>query len=177
MNSESPVIALCVHLALLSLMAVGGGVIMVAPEVQSYVVTGKHWLSNEQFAAAYAIAQAAPGPNLLFISLVGWLVAGWSGAIATTVSIILPSTLLTLALIKVRTRQAGNALSRALQQAFAPISVGLLGATALIFARASNADWRADLLTLLAAVIVLKTRLNPVLLIGVGAIAGIAHLI
>jgi chromate transporter len=76
MNAESPLIALCGHLALLSLRAVvGGGVIMVAPEVQSYVVTGKHWLSNEQFAAAYAIAQAAPGPNLLFISLVGWLVA------------------------------------------------------------------------------------------------------
>lgn len=177
MNPESPVLALCGHLALLSLMAVGGGVIMVAPEVQSYVVTSRHWLSNEQFAAAYAIAQAAPGPNLLFISLVGWLVAGWSGAIATTVSIILPSTLLTLALIKVRTRQAGNALTQALQQAFAPISIGLLGATALIFARASNVGWQADVLTLLAALIVLKTRLNPVLLIAAGAIAGVAHLI
>jgi chromate transporter len=177
MNVESPVLALCGHLALLSLMAVGGGVIMVAPEVQSYVVTGRHWLSNEQFAAAYAIAQAAPGPNLLFISLVGWLVAGWSGALATTVSIILPSTLLTLALIKVHARQAGNALWQALQQAFAPISVGLLGATALIFARASNLDWRSDALTLLTALVVLKTRLNPVLLIAVGAIAGVAHLI
>lgn len=177
MNPESPVIALCVHLALLSLMAVGGGVIMVAPEVQSYVVSTQHWLSNEQFAAAYAIAQAAPGPNLLFIALVGWLVAGWTGAVATTVSIILPSTLLTLALIRVRARQAGNALSKALQQAFTPISAGLLAATALIFARASNVDWRADALTLLAALIVLRTRLNPVLLIAVGAIAGVANLI
>jgi chromate transporter len=113
----------------------------------------------------------------LVISLVGWWVAGWAGAVATTISIILPSTLLTLALIKVRTRQAGNALSKALQQAFAPISVGLLGATALIFAHASNADWRADVLTLLAALIVLTTRLNPVLLIAVGAIAGVTQLI
>lgn len=177
MNQESHVLELCVHLALLSLMAVGGGVIMVAPEIQNWVVSGKHWMSNEQFTAAYAIAQAAPGPNLLFISLVGWLVAGWFGAIATTTSIILPSTLLTLALIKVRTRQAGNALTKALQQAFAPISIGLLGATALIFARASNADWRADLLTLLAALLVLKTRLNPVVLIAVGAAAGVVHVI
>jgi chromate transporter len=114
---------------------------------------------------------------LLFISLVGWLVAGWFGAIATTVSIILPSTLLTLSLIKVRTRKSSNALSKALQRAFAPISVGLLGATALIFARASNADWRADLLTLLSALIVLKTRLNPVSLIAIGAAAGIVHVI
>jgi chromate transporter len=177
MNDESHVLELCGHLALLSLMAVGGGVIMVAPEVQNYVVSGKHWMLDEQFAAAYAIAQAAPGPNLLFISLVGWLVAGWFGAIATTVSIILPSTLLTLSLIKVRTRKSSNALSKALQRAFAPISVGLLGATALIFARTSNADWRADLLTLLSALIVLKTRLNPVLLIAIGAAAGIVHVI
>jgi chromate transporter len=177
MNHESHVLELCGHLALLSLMAVGGGVIMVAPEVQHYVVSGKHWMVDEQFAAAYAIAQAAPGPNLLFISLVGWLVAGWFGAIATTVSIILPSTLLTLALIKLRLRQSGNALLKALQQAFAPISIGLLGATALMFARASNADWRADLLTLLSALIVLKTRLNPVLLIATGALAGVVHAI
>jgi chromate transporter len=177
MNEESNVLELCARLALLSLMAVGGGVIMVAPEVQNYVVSGKHWMLNEQFAAAYAIAQAAPGPNLLFISLVGWLVAGWFGAIATTVSIILPSTVLTLSLIKVRARQSGNALSKALQNAFAPISIGLLGATALMFARSANLDWRADLLTVLAALMVLKTRLNPVLLIAGGALGGIVHLI
>jgi chromate transporter len=177
MNQEANVLELCARLALLSLMALGGGVIMVAPEVQNYVVSGKHWMQNEQFAAAYAIAQAAPGPNLLFISLVGWLVAGWFGAIAATVSIILPSTVLTLSLIKVRARQSGNALSKALQNAFAPISIGLLGATALMFARSANLDWRADLLTVLAALMVLKTRLNPVLLIAGGALAGIVHLI
>jgi chromate transporter len=70
---------------------------------------------------------------------------------------------------------AGNVMSQALQQAFAPISVGVPGATALIFARASNADWRADLLKFQAALIVLKSRLNPVLLIGIGAIPGIAR--
>jgi chromate transporter len=177
MNHESPVLELCGHLALLSLMAVGGGVIMVAPDVQNYVVGAHHWLSNEQFASAYAIAQAAPGPNLLFIALVGWLAAGWLGAVASTVSILVPPTLLTLAMIKLRTRQQGGALSTALQQAFTPISVGLMSATALIFARASNADWRADVLTLLAALIVLKTRVNPVALIAVGALAGIAHLL
>ena len=177
MNHESPVLELSVHLALLSLMAVGGGLILIAPEVRDYVVGEKHWLVNEQFAAAYAIAQAAPGPNLLFISLVGWLVAGWFGAIGATVSAILPSTLLTLALMKLRARQAGSKLSEALQHAFTPISIGLVGATAWIFAGVSNADWRADVLTLLSAVIVLSTRLNPVALIAVGALAGITHLI
>jgi chromate transporter len=177
MNHESPVLELSAHLALMSLLAIGGGLIMIAPEVRDYVVGDKQWLSNAQFAAAYAIAQAAPGPNLLFISLVGWLVAGWAGAISATVAVILPSTLLTIGLIKIRARRVSGALWQALQHSFTPISIGLLGATAWIFARISNADWRADLLTLLSAVIVLSTRLNPVWLIAAGAAAGLAHLI
>jgi len=177
MNHEPDVFELCGRLAVLSLMAVGGGVIMVAPDLQDYVVSGKHWMLNAQFTAAYAIAQAAPGPNLLFVSLVGWLVGGWFGAIATTLSIILPSTLLTFSLIKLRARQSGNALSKALQHAFAPISAGAMAATALMFARASDTGWHSGLLSLLCALIVLKTRLNPVLLIAAGAFAGIVHLV
>ena len=177
MNHESPVLELSAHLALLSLMAVGGGLVLIAPEVRDYVVGDKHWLINEQFAAAYAIAQAAPGPNLLFISLVGWLVAGWFGAIGATVAVILPSTLLTLGLMKLRARQMGSKLLEALRHSFAPISIGLVAATAWIFAGVSNADWRADVLTLLSAAIVLNTRLNPVVLIAIGAFAGMAHLI
>jgi chromate transporter len=177
MNHESSVFELSAHLALLSLMAVGGGLVMIAPEVRDYVVGDKHWLMNEQFAAAYAIAQAAPGPNLLFISLVGWLVAGWFGAICATASVILPSTALTLALVRIRVGQRNGAMLQALRASFVPMSVGLLFATAWIFARVSNTDWRADVLTVISALIVLRTRLNPVLLIGAGAIAGIAHLI
>ena len=177
MNHESNVLELSAHLALLSLMAVGGGLILIAPEVRDYVVDGKQWLMNEQFAAAFAIAQAAPGPNLLFISLVGWLVAGWFGALGATIAAILPSTLLTLVLIKMRTRQNNSALSYALRHSFTPISIGLLGATAWMFAGMSNADWRADMLTLLSALTVVSTRLNPVVLIAVGAAAGIARLI
>jgi chromate transporter len=177
MNHESPVLELSAHLALLSLMAVGGGLVLIAPEVRDYVVGNKQWLINEQFAAAYAIAQAAPGPNLLFISLVGWLVAGWFGAIGATVAVILPSTLLTLGLMKLRARQLNGMLSEALRRSFAPISIGLVGATAWIFAGVSNADWRADALTLLSALIVLNTRLNPVVLIAIGALAGMVHLI
>jgi chromate transporter len=177
MNHESPVADLSMHLALLSLMAVGGGLVMIAPEVRDYVVGDKQWLLNEQFAAAYAIAQAAPGPNLLFISLTGWLVAGWIGAIGATASVILPSTLLTLGLIRMRSRLAAGALFQALQKSFTPISIGLLAATAWIFTRVSNSDWRADLLTVLATLAVLNTRLNPVVLIAIGAAAGLAQLV
>lgn len=177
MNDDSSVFELFAHLALLSLMAVGGGLVMIAPDVRDFVVGNKHWLLDEQFTAAYAIAQAAPGPNLLFISLVGWLVAGWFGAIGCTVAVILPSTLLTLFVIRMRARKIRGTLSRAIGDAFTPISIGLLGATAWLFAQASNATWAADAMTMASAFIVLRTKLNPVVLIAVGAVLGIAHLV
>lgn len=177
MNESSPVAELSLHLAMLSLMAVGGGVVLLAPEVSQYVVGGKHWLSSEQFSAAYAIAQAAPGPNMLFISLVGWLIAGWTGAICATLAVLLPTTMLTLAILRLKTERLGGRLTRALGDAFAPMSIGFLAATAWLFAQASNPDWRADALTVLCALILLRTKINPVALIALGALAGMAQLI
>lgn len=177
MNEQSPVGELSLHIALMSLMAVGGGVVLLAPQVGQYVVEGQHWLTNEQFSAAYAIAQAAPGPNLLFISLVGWLIGGWSGAIMTTVAVIVPSTLLTLTAIRWHAGRAGNRLSRALGEAFGPMSIGLMAATAWLFTGISNTDWRADVVTLLSAFILLRTKLNPVILIALGAVAGALQVI
>ncbi|NGZ88184.1 chromate transporter [Duganella aceris] len=176
MDEQSPVWELSLHIAVMSLMAVGGGVVLLGPQVGQYVVEVQHWLTGGQFAAAYAIAQAAPGPNLLFISLVGWLIAGWTGAILTTLAVLVPSTLLTLSVVRMNTSRFSGRLSTALGVAFAPISIGFLAATGWLFARMSNPDWRADVLTALAALILLRTKLNPVLLIAVGAALGMAQL-
>lgn len=177
MNESSPVAELSLHLALMSLMAVGGGVVLLAPQVGHYVVDSRQWLSNEQFAAAYAIAQAAPGPNLLFISLVGWLIAGWAGAICTTLAVLLPSTVLTLGMLRLQGKRSGGRLARALGDAFAPMSIGFLAATAWLFTRISNVNWHADVLTVLAALVLLRSKVNPVALIALGALAGLLGII
>jgi chromate transporter len=175
MNESSPVAELSLHIAVMSLMAVGGGVVLLGPDVGKYVV-GQHWLSGEQFAAAYAIAQAAPGPNLLFISLVGWLIAGWAGAVFTTLAVIVPSSLLTLSVIRMNLGRHGGRLTRALSDAFAPMSIGFMAAAAWLFAQMSNSDWRGDALTLVSALIVLRSKLNPVVLIAAGAVLGATQL-
>jgi len=177
MYDDSPILDLTLHIALLAVMAVGGGVILIAPEVSQFVVGSRHWLSNEQFSAAYAIAQAAPGPNLLFISFVGWLAAGWAGAICATLAVIVPSTVLTLVIARARSDGKEGRFTRALGEAFAPMSIGFLVATAWIFAQSSNADWRADLLTVGCALVVLRSKINPVVLIALGAAAGLLRLI
>jgi len=165
------------HFAVLSLMAIGGGVVMVAPDMQRFVVDAQHWITAEQFSAAYAIAQAAPGPNLLFVTLVGWQVAGWAGAAAATVAILAPPTALTIAMVRVSTNRAPGRLARAVGKGLAPISVGLVFATGWILFRGGSADWRAAGLALLAAFVVLRTKVNPVWMIAAGAAAGVVGLV
>jgi len=80
---EVDLAALGLHFALLSLMAIGG-VSSILPDMQRYMVEAHHWLSGTQFADAYALGQAAPGPNMMFVTLLGLQVAGWTGAIVAT---------------------------------------------------------------------------------------------
>lgn len=62
---------LMAHFASLSLLAIGGAVSTV-PEMHRVLVQQQHWLIDSQFNAAIALGQAAPGPNILFIALLGW---------------------------------------------------------------------------------------------------------
>ena len=181
MNDEAdgPLWLLTTHLALLSFAAVGGGVIMLAPDIHRYVVDVHHWISDEQFAAAYAIAQAAPGPNMLFVTLVGWQVAGWLGALSATSAVIIPPALLTFVAIRASSRSGGSVgpFGRAVRNGLAPLSVGLLLAGVLVLFGSIGAGWRESIVVLAVLVVMLRTKLNPLWLIAAGALAGVVGMI
>ena len=170
---------LTTHLAILSFAAVGGGVIMLAPDIHRYVVDVHRWISSEQFAAAYAIAQAAPGPNMLFVTLVGWQTAGWLGAICATSAVIVPPALLTFVTTRVSSRRSGavGPFGRAVRNGLAPLSVGLLGAGAWVLFATGDNGWRNGVAVVVTLAFVLRTKINPLWLIVVGALAGIGGLI
>ena len=179
LSQGDPLWLLTSHLALLSFAAVGGGVIMLAPDIHRYVVDVHHWIGDEQFAAAYAIAQAAPGPNMLFVTLVGWQVAGWLGALGATAGVILPPALLTFVATRVSSRRAGpvGRFGRAVRNGLAPVSVGLLLAGVWVLFQSLGAGLPQSIVVLVTLVVVLRTRINPLWLIVAGAVAGIAGLI
>ena len=178
-DTDSPLWSLTIHLAILSFAAIGGGVIMLAPDIHRYVVDVHHWINDEQFAAAYAIAQAAPGPNMLFVTLVGWQVAGWLGALFATSAVILPPALLTFVATRVSSRRGGpvGRFGLAVRNGLAPLSVGLLLAGVWVLFDSAGAGLRESIVVLLTLAIVLRTRINPLWLIVAGAVAGIAGLI
>ena len=176
------------HFLSLSLLSVGGA-ISVAPDMHRFLVEQQHLLNDAQFNASIAIAQAAPGPNVLFIALLGWnvglnaggMLAGSVGIAVTMLGILIPSSTLTYVTAQWSHRNRELRAVRAFKQGMAPIVVALLIATGWILAIANgNAgpgssvlqNWPAWLLTAVSAVIVWRTKLHLLWLLGAGALLG-----
>ena len=158
------------HFLVLSLLAVGGA-ITVAPDMHRVLVGNLGVLTDAQFNASIAIAQAAPGPNILFVAVMGYQAAGLAGAAATLAGIMLPST--TLALMVARwghARRDWRAV-QAFKAGMAPIVIALMFSTGWILT-AETPGWRHILLTIAAAVLVWRTRIHLLALIAAGGAVG-----
>lgn len=177
-------LALFAHCAALSLLAVGGAVAVV-PDLHRVFVLQRQWLGDADFAAAIAIAQAAPGPNLLFVALLGWqaglATAGWLGAAAglllAMAGLLLPSCTLTLLATRWLRRHADHRAVRAFKAGMAPVVVGLMLATGWVLTAGSApraADWPLWLLATGTAALLLRTRVHLLWLLGGGALVGAA---
>ncbi|BEU96456.1 chromate transporter [Acidovorax sp. DW039] len=171
----------------LSLLAVGGA-ISTAPDMHRYLVEQNSWLTDPQFNASIAIAQAAPGPNVLFIALLGWNVglnaggpgvAGWAlgllGIVVCMVGVMLPSSALTWFATRWGHRNRNRRSVRAFKQGMAPVVIGLLIATAWVITRGHGAElqnWPLWVLTAVSALLVWRTKLHLLWLLGAGALLG-----
>ena len=156
----------------LSLLAVGG-VNALVPELQR-VANSFGWASPADFAALFALAQAAPGPNMLIVTLLGWRAAGFAGAVMATAAFVLPSSLLTYAVAGAWERFRAARWRQVVQAGLTPVTVGLIGGAALLLARASVHGAGALLLTLGSAAAMLLTRIHPLWLLAAGAALGAA---
>jgi chromate transporter len=175
-------LALFLHFATLSLLAVGGA-ITTAPDMHRFLVDRQHWLSDPQFSASIAIAQAAPGPNVLFVALMGWNVGlnagGYTtaalGLVLAMLGVLLPSSTLTYLSARWGHRNRHRRSVRAFKAGMAPLVVALLVATGWVLAGSqgqSPQNWRLWLLTAVVAWLVWRTRLHLLWLLGAGAALG-----
>jgi chromate transporter len=160
----------------LSLLAFGGANAVI-PEMQRQVVDVHHWMSAREFAALYALAQAAPGPNMMVVSLVGWRVAGFWGALVTTGAVAAPSSILTFLVSGVWYRFKDARWRRALQAGLQPVTAGLIMASAALLIQSTTVDWTAALVTVVTAWLFIFTKLHPMLILGGAALAGAVGLV
>lgn len=168
--------ALFLYFLILAYIAVGGAP-SVLPEMHRYVVEVHGWMTSTQFAELFTIAQIAPGPNVMYIPLIGWYAGGWLGAAATTIPFILPSVTLTLLVAHMHSRNPSATFGVAIRRGLTPITIGLAFASVWILLPAANADWRGYVLTGLTVLVVLRTSLNPIWLLAAGAALGLARVV
>ncbi len=178
------------HFATLSLLGVGGA-ITTAPDMHRYLVHQQGWLSDAQFTSSIALSQAAPGPNVLFVALLGWnlglnaaggpaagAIAWWTallGVVVTLTAIMLPSSVLTYTATRWAHKNRELRAVRAFKTGMAPIVIALLIATGWLLSAAHNQparDWPLWLLTAIATLIVWRTKTHLLWLIAAGAVAG-----
>lgn len=169
--TEIDLIALFARFLLLSLLAVGGA-ITVAPDMHRFVVDEHAWLTDAQFAASISLAQASPGPNILFVTLIGWTAGGWKGALVATVGIMLPSATVALLAFRWMERLRASPWVRAFRSGMAPITIGLLLATGWLLAAPGQRPPILLAVTAATTLLVLTTRLNPLWLLAGGAVVG-----
>lgn len=175
-------LSLFVHYLSLSLLCVGGA-ITTAPDMHRFLVQEKAWLTDPQFSASIAIAQAAPGPNVLFTALMGWNVglnAGslWTALLGMVLSlggIMLPSSVLVYLTAQWSHRNRDLRAVRAFKQGMAPVVVALLVATGWILATGNGyalSNWPAWAVTFATTMVVWRTKVHLLWLLGGGAVLG-----
>jgi chromate transporter len=177
MNSgTNPIWTLAWTFGVMSLFAVGGAN-SALPEMHRVAVDVQHWLTDKQFADAFAISQLSPGPNVLIVTLIGYSVAGVAGALVATLAMCLPTALMAYGVSRVLTRSSHSRWPAIIQAALVPLSIGLMGASGYILARTSDHTWVAAAITIGAAVVASATKLNPFWMLLAGGCLGFAGLI
>lgn len=157
----------------LSFATIGGGQSVVA-EIHRQAVSVQGWMPEQQFVYDFALSRLAPGPGSLLVTLIGWQVAGWAGAIVASLAIFVPSSLLLYGLARLWARYRGRPWQRAVERGLAPVAAGLILAASLTVIEATPGGWRAWVVALASTLVLTITRVSPFILLGAGALAFLA---
>lgn len=165
-------IALAIIFSQLSVLAFGGGN-TILPEMQRQVVEVHGWMTAADFSALFALGQAAPGPNLMVVTLVGWHVADWAGMLVTTLAKFGPSSLITIIALGLWERFKDRPWRGVIQAGIFPMTVGLVAASAALITEASVHSWLLGAITAVVALLGSASRIHPLWLLFGGALVGL----
>jgi chromate transporter len=159
--------------ALLSLTAIGGANATL-PELHRKIVENLSLMDETTFVNLVAIAQLAPGPNVIVISMLGWYLAGAAGLVVATLAMVVPSSLIAVGAERIMNHYSASPRLLLLRQALAPIATGLMLASGWIMAEATGHGPVLVVITGGMAIFVLATRANPLWGMIVGALLAAA---
>ena len=156
--------ALFLHFLSISVFATGGALAL-ASDMHRYVVDEHAYISHTQFVNSIALAQAAPGPNILFVTVMGWQIAGIQGALATTVGLSLPALVFPMLVSRLGRMAQFDRLLQALKRGLGPVAMGLMASTCFLLLRDAPGVWKGVAISAVTLALLAATRIPPVLLI------------
>jgi chromate transporter len=161
--------------ATLALVSIGG-INVLLPAIHREVVGVHHWMTDAEFAHTFAIASAAPGPNVIVVSLIGWQVAGWSGLLVATLAITVPTCVLAFVVGRVLAHWSGTTVVAVIKDSLVPLGLGLMLASGISMMRTVDTGLLTVAISLGTAAFVLLSRRNPLWALGAGTVANIITL-
>ena len=176
MRDDSGLLIIAAQFALLSLFAIGGATSSL-PEIHRQAVDLRQWMTDRQFSELFAMSQAAPGPNVMIVALVGQQAGGIIGGIVATCAMCVPSCTFAYLVYRLLDRFKGARWHVALQAGLVPVTIGLVAASALIVAQAADQSGLAVAITVATAAVAYWTKLTPLVPLGLAALLGFAGLV
>ncbi len=176
MNDDVSLVGLGGFFFLMSFLAVGGATTAL-PDIYREFVEVRQWITGQEFVALIAIAQAAPGPNAIYASLLGWRVAGLPGAFVATIGLCGPSSIGMFYAHRFWGRFKGARWRTIVQRGLAPVAIGIVLASGFILVRNATPDWASFGVAVAAAAMALATRMNFVWILLGAAMLGVAGVV
>jgi chromate transporter len=167
MSDDDTLIALALVFAPLSLISVGGGAGILG-DIQHQVTVAHAWMTTREFQDAFAISRVAPGPGILIVTLIGWHVAGLAGAIAATVAVILPSSVLIYGLAHYWHAGPRKRWQKALSRGLAPVAAGLILASVVRLLSHADGQVVAWIVAAGVGVAAYATKIGQISLLAIG---------
>jgi chromate transporter len=161
------------NFALMSLFAIGGANAAL-PEMHRLAVDVMHWMNDQQFANMFAIAQVTPGPNVIIVTLIGYHVAGLTGALVTTLAMCGPTCVFAFFIGALWERFKDARWRVIIQAGVVPVSLGLIAASALVIARVAAQHWVALAVMVVTFAVTYRLRVNPLWIFAAAALLGLA---
>ena len=160
----------------LSLVSVGGASAIIS-EIQRVFVDTLHLITREQFLSLFAVSQASPGPNVMFVALFGWQIAGFAGAITSMLAMCGPTVSLALGVEYFGNSHREKKWYCVVRSAMTPIAIGLLCSSSVVLVENSSHIFAAILMAGATLIVILKFSLNPMWMIGLGALLGMTGIL
>jgi len=168
----SILLSLFLKLSAFSLIAFGG-VNALLPVLFDLAVNQEHWIDVQTFSDYFAIAQAAPGPNFMTVTLIGWHIYGVVGALLATFAVSWPSSIMIFFLQRFIMGMKNPLSKKTIQYSAAALAIGLVLSSAFEIALQINHSMAAYVLTIGTIAITLLTRWHPLYLIAIGGALGV----